>query len=273
MAVQAPGTTAGLAGRTSSRLSAWGASLALAVAFLGQIPLSAAALWTRSGRFPWPDFLRIALQCSAQALFIIITVNILVGAILAFVGAVQLVKFGAGIYVADLVGVSVVREMAAMMTAVVMAGRSGASFAAELATMQSNEEVDALAVLGLDTEAYLVVPRVLALTLTLPLLYVFACAAGLLGGLMVATEMMDLTASAYIDRTALILVPPNFVLGGMKAVSFGFLIGLTGCWYGLHAKRTAAGVGDAATRTVVTSIVWVIVLDAVFALCANAIHV
>ncbi len=223
--------------------------------------------------FPWPDFLRVTLQCSAQALLIVITVNGLVGAILAFVGAVQLNKFGAGIYVADLVGIAVVREMAAVMTAIVMAGRTGASFAAELATMQSNEEVDALKVLGMQIGSWLVLPRLLALTLVQPLLYVFGCAAGLAGGLAVATGMMNLSRTAYLDRSALVLIPSHFVLGSIKSVCFGLLIGLTGCWQGLQAGRTAAGVGEATTRAVVTSIVWVIVLDAVFALCANALGV
>ncbi len=273
MAVQVSETVTGVLAAAQARLSAWLGGPEEAITFLGRIPLSAVALCTRRARFPWPDFLRVTLQCSAQALLIVIAVNLLVGAILAFVGAVQLNKFGAGIYVADLVGISMVREMAAVMTAVVMAGRSGAAFAAELATMQSNEEVDALEVLGMDTAAWLVVPRILALTVILPLLYVFACAAGLLGGLLVATGMMNLSESAYLDRSALILITPHFAIGATKSVCFGFLIGLTGCWYGLTASRTAAGVGEATTRAVVASIVWVIVLDAVFALCAHALGV
>jgi phospholipid/cholesterol/gamma-HCH transport system permease protein len=194
-----------------------------------------------------------------------------VGAILAFVGAVQLVKFGAGIYVADLVGIAVAREMAAVMTAVVMAGRTGASYAAELATMRANEEVDALEVLGIDTMAYLVLPRILALTLVMPLLYLYGCAAGLSGGLMVATGMMNLAPSAYLDRSVEALDATQFVLGASKALCFGFLVALTACWYGLHAARTAAGVGQATTRAVVAGIVGVIALDALFAVCANAL--
>jgi phospholipid/cholesterol/gamma-HCH transport system permease protein len=266
-AAQAPHRLAQL----QSRLVAWQSSLARSLAFLGQLPLSAAALLTRRERFPLPDFTRVALQCSAQALPIVLVVNLLVGAILAFVGAVQLVKFGAGIYVADLVGIAVSREMAAVMTAVVMAGRTGASFAAELATMQANEEVDALEVLGIDTVAYLVLPRLLALTLALPLLYLYGCAAGLFGGLAVAAGMMDLAPSAYLDRSIEALNATQFVLGASKSLCFGFLVALTACWYGLHAARTAAGVGQATTRAVVAGIVGVIALDAVFAVCANAL--
>jgi phospholipid/cholesterol/gamma-HCH transport system permease protein len=257
--------------QVQARLAGWRASLALSLAFLGQVPLSAAALLARRERFPVSDFIRVTLQCSAQALLIVVVVNLLVGAILAFVGAVQLVKFGAGIYVADLVGIAVAREMAAVMTAVVMAGRTGASFAAELATMQANEEIDALEVLGIDTLAYLVLPRMLALTLVLPLLYLYGCAAGLFGGLVVAAGMMDLAPSAYLDRSIEALNATQFVLGASKSLSFGFLVALTACWYGLHAPRTAAGVGQATTRAVVAGIVGVIALDAVFAVCANAL--
>ncbi len=254
-------------------LAATAQSAAKALSFLGQVPLSSAAVLTGNARFPMKDFLRVTLQCSAQALLIVVVINLLVGAILAFVGAVQLVKFGAGIYVADLVGISVAREMAAVMTAVVMAGRTGASFAAELATMQGNEEVDALEVLGLDTVAYLVLPRVLALTLMMPLLYLYGCAAGLLGGLLVAASMMDLSPPAYLDRSVEALNATQFVLGASKSVFFGALIALTSCWYGLHAERNAVGVGVATTSAVVAGIVGVIALDALFAVIANALGV
>jgi phospholipid/cholesterol/gamma-HCH transport system permease protein len=247
------------------------ATSADAIEFLGRIPLATTTLVTARGRFALGDFLRVTLQSSAQALPIVLVINLLVGAILAFVGAVQLVKFGAGIYVADLVGIAVAREMAAVMTAVVMAGRTGASFAAELATMQTNEEIDALSVLGLDTVAYLALPRVLALTLVMPLLYLYGCAAGLMGGLLVAAGMMNLAPSAYLDRSVEALNVTQFTLGASKSLFFGFLLAMTACWYGLNAERSAAGVGQATTRAVVAGIVGVIALDAVFAVCANAL--
>ena len=250
------------------------ASLPLrAVAFLGELPLSAATLLRGKARFPWSDFVRVLMQCGGQALLIVIVVNVLVGAILAFVGAVQLVKFGAGIYVADLVGIAVAREMAAVMTAVVMAGRTGASFAAELATMQANEEVDALVVLGRDPSGYLVLPRVLALTLMMPLLYYYGCTAGLLGGLGISAGLLDISPSAYIDRSAEALNTTQFVLGASKSAVFGALVGITGCYCGLNAERNAAGVGAATTGAVVTGIVGVIALDAVFAVCSNALGI
>src|SRR6195952_11202 len=160
------------------------------VSFLGQVLISAFEALGGHWQFRMKDFGRVLADCSARAVPIVTVVNLLVGAILAFVGAVQLVKFGAGIYVADLVGIAVAREMAAIITAVVMAGRTGAAFAAELATMQANEEVDALEVLGLNAVDFLVLPRVLALLLMMPLLYVFGCVSGLLGGMVVSAGVL-----------------------------------------------------------------------------------
>jgi phospholipid/cholesterol/gamma-HCH transport system permease protein len=243
------------------------------VAFLGQVLLSAAAGLGGRWRFRAVDFSRVMADCGARALPIVTVVNVLVGAILAFVGAVQLIKFGAGIFVADLVAIAVAREMAAIITAVVIAGRTGAAFAAELATMQTNEEIDALEVLGLGAIDFLVLPRVVSLLLMMPLLYVFACLMGLVGGMLVAAGMLDISASAYLQRCADALSWAHLGLGLGKSVAFGALIGLVGCYYGLYAKRNAAGVGVATTGAVVSSIVGIIVLDAIFALCANALGI
>lgn len=244
-----------------------------AITLIGEMPLAVIRVINRSSRFPLRDFRRIAAQCSAQALPIVAVVNLLLGSILAFVGAVQLLKFGAGIYVADLVGVAVPRELAAAMTAIVMAGRTGADFAAELATMQNNEEVDALEVLGLDAIGYLVLPRVLALTLMMPLLYLYGSAFGLLGGLLVGADLLDVSYAAYFDRTVGALSYMQFALGASKSLFFGALVGLTGCYFGLHASRNAAGIGSAATSAVVIGIVGVIVVDTVFAVCANSLGI
>lgn len=243
------------------------------VQFLGQVLLAGGALLRGRARVSTRDLARASTEASARALPIVAVVNLLVGAILAFVGAVQLVKFGAGIFVADLVGIAVAREMASVITAVVMCGRTGAAFAAELATMQTNEEIDAFEVLGIDPVPYLVLPRVVALLLLMPLLFVYACLAGLLGGLVVGGSMLQLAPSAYLDRTAIVLDWSHLGLGLSKSVAFGALIGIVGCYCGLHAKRNAAGVGQATTRAVVAGIVGVIVLDAVFAVCANALGV
>lgn len=243
------------------------------VAFLGQVLITAAQALAGRSRFRLKDLGRIAADCSARAVPIVTVVNLLVGAILAFVGAVQLVKFGAGIYVADLVGIAVAREMAAIITAVVMAGRTGAAFAAEIATMQANEEVDALEVLGLSPVGFLVLPRVIALLVMMPLLYVYGCVTGLLGGMLVAAGMLQIAPAAYLERTLDALDWSHLGLGFSKSFVFGALIGMVGCYFGLYAQRNAAGVGVATTSAVVTSIVGIIVIDAVFAICANALGI
>jgi phospholipid/cholesterol/gamma-HCH transport system permease protein len=242
------------------------------VSFLGQVLLAAVGLVRGRSRISTRDLARVSTESSARALPIVTGVNLLVGSILAFVGAVQLVKFGAGIYVADLVGIAVAREMAAVITAVVMCGRTGAAFAAELATMQANEEIDAYEVLGIDPVPYLVLPRVVSLLL-LPLLYVYACLAGLVGGALVGSGMLQLAPQAYLDRTAIVLGWDHLGLGLVKCIAFGALIGIVGCYCGLHAKRNAAGVGQATTQAVVASIVGVIVVDSLFAILANALGV
>lgn len=242
------------------------------VAFFGRVLLSAAATLRHGVRFRARDLGHIMADCSARAVPIVSVVNLLVGSILAFVGAVQLVKFGAGIFVADLVGIAVAREMAAVITAVVMAGRTGAAFAAELATMQAGEEIDAFEVLGVDAVDYLVLPRVIALTLIMPLLFIYACIAGLIGGLIVATGMLGLAPLAYIDRTFDALTLTHLGLGFTKSIVFGALIALIACYCGLNARRNAAGVGLATTQAVVASIVGIIVVDAIFAVCANALE-
>lgn len=243
------------------------------VTFLGSVILALGQGVLQRWRFRLPDLARVLADCSARALLIVVLVNLLVGAILAFVGAVQLVKFGAGIFVADLVAIAVSREMAAVITAVVMCGRTGAAFAAELASMQANDEIDALEVLGLPAIDHLVVPRVLALVLMMPLLYLFGCVAGLFGGFVVGASMLQLPGPAYLDRSVTALGFDHVGLGFTKATAFGLLVALAGCYEGLHAPRTAAGVGEAATQAVVVGIVGVIALDAVFAVCAHVLGV
>ena len=219
------------------------------------------------------EVLEVIAESSTRALFIVGVVNLLMGAILAFVGAVQLRAFGVGIFVADLVGIAAVRELSPILTAVVLAGRTGAAFAARIATMQGNEEVDALTTLGVSPVEFLVLPRVAALSLAMPLLYVYACALSLLGGMLVATPLLDISATAYIVQTREGIAGANFAIGALKALMFGASVALIGCHYGLRAQRSAAGVGRATTMAVVSSIVVIIVLDAIFAICANALNI
>lgn len=251
----------------------WAGAVA-AVALIGETVLrSLAALlgrrvWTRG-----VDVLQSMREAGAGALGIVAIVNALVGGILAFVGAVQLRRFGAEIFVADLVGIAMVREMAVMMTAIVLAGRTGGAYAAQLATMQGNEEIDALKALGIPVFDYLVLPRIIALVAMLPLLYLYACVVGLLGGLVVSASVLDLTTTAYIEETRRAIAGTQFALGLAKSVAFGALVALAGCHIGLRAGRSAADVGRAATSAVVAGIIGVIALDAVFAVCANALGI
>ncbi|MGI4953169.1 MAG: MlaE family ABC transporter permease [Janthinobacterium lividum] len=206
-----------------------------------------------------------------SALLIVSVVNFLVGAILAFVGAVQLRKFAADLYVANLVGLALVREMSAVMTAIVMAGRTGGAYAARIATMQGNEEIDALTVTGIDVSEYLVLPAVLALVVTMPFLYLYGCLVGMLGGFVVAIGMLTITGSGYFAQTVGAVGLDQFVFGFGKSIAFALLIGVTSCRIGLTAGRSAADVGVAATRAVVVGIVGVIALDAVFAVIASVL--
>lgn len=243
------------------------------VNLLGHVVLLLPRFLAGRARIRRSEVLEVVAESSTRALLIVGIVNLLMGAILAFVGAVQLKMFGAGIFVANLVGIAAVRELTPILTAIVLAGRTGASFAARIATMQGNEEIDALTTLGVSPVEFLVVPRVVALSMLTPLLYVYGCAMSLLGGLCVAVPLLDISLTAYAVQTRDAVDGANFAIGGLKALMFGGLVALIGCHYGLRAGRSAADVGSATTTSVVTSIVVIIVLDAIFAVCANALGV
>lgn len=195
------------------------------------------------------------------ALGIIALTSVLVGMILAYLGAAQLQQFGAAVYVADLVAIGMLREMGALMTAVVMAGRTGAAYAAELSTMQANEEIDAIRTLGIDPLEFLVVPRVIALFLMMPLLVIFADALGILGGALVAGGM-GVTPLQYISQLETAVALNHFLVGIAKSLIFATLIALAGCQAGMSAGRNSAAVGKATTDAVVTAVVYLIIADA-----------
>ena len=269
----APAPRPGFAARVGLLAHAQAAGVKRFVDLLGEVVLLLPWFVAGRAKVRGAEVLDVIAESSTRALFIIGVVNLLMGAILAFVGAVQLRAFGVGIFVADLVGIAAVRELSPILTAVVLAGRTGASFAARIATMHGNEEIDALTTLGISPLEFLVVPRVVALSIAMPLLYVYACTLSLLGGMLVATPLLDISATAYIVQTRDAIAGANFAIGALKAVVFGASVALIGCHYGLRAARSAAGVGEATTKAVVTSIVVIIVLDALFALCANALDV
>jgi len=219
------------------------------------------------------DVLDCAWDAGIAAVPIVTVVNVLVGGILAFVGAAQLRRFGAGIYVADLIGVAVVREMAAVMTAIIMSGRTGGAYAAQIATMQGNEEIDAIRVAGIPIFDYLILPRITALTCMMPILYLYGCAVGIFGGVVVAKLTLGLNATAFVEEMRTAVDGHQFLLGLIKSVVFGAVIAFTGCRIGLRSGRSAADVGKAATNAVVVGIVCVIALDALFAVCANRLGI
>ena len=243
------------------------------VALVGDTALRGTAALAGRARTRAMDVLLLMKESGPGALVIVAIVNGLVGAILAFVGAVQFRKFGAGIYVADLVGIAVVREMAAVMTAIVMAGRTGGAYAAHIATMQGNEEIDALRTFGIPPFDFLVLPRMVALVAMMPLLYLYGCAAGLLGGYLVGVATLDVTSSAFLVELRDAVAGSEFAIGAIKSVTFGALVALAGCSIGLSSGRSAADVGRAATSAVVAGIIGVIALDALFAACANALGI
>lgn len=233
------------------------------LAFIGETVLGLAAFATARARYRRADLWIVLQQVSAGALPIVSVVAFLFGAVLAFIGSLQLRPFGAQVFVANLVGSGMALEMGALITAVVMAGRAGAAFAAQLGTMQVNEEIDALDAMGLKPIEFLVVPRVFALGLMSPLLALYADAMGILGGLAVAVSMLDLSAAAYWTQMMQFLEADQFVKGLAKSFVFGILIAMSGCLRGMQCGRSAQAVGEATTSAVVTSIVAIVIADSI----------
>lgn len=256
--------------------SAWqnaGKRLRDAIQFLGDVALGVGRLFTGRTRLRFADLWLLLEECGAKAVSIVSLTSLLTGMSIAFVGAIQLAQFGAEIFVADLVAISAVREMAPSMTAFVMAGRTGAAFAARLGTMQVNEEIDALRTLGLPPIDVLVIPRIVALVLMMPLLYIYACLLAIAGGAIVVLGTLNVSAFAYVHQTAGALDLVDFLVGGTKALAFGALIGFFGCYCGIRCGRSAAAVGEAATAAVVQSIVAIIVANMIFAVLTNVLGV
>jgi phospholipid/cholesterol/gamma-HCH transport system permease protein len=237
--------------------------------FIGEAVLACLRLVTGQARFRWVDLVLFLQECGAQALGIVTLISFLIGLILAFMGAIQLRQFGAQIYVADLVGLGMTREMGAVMTGIIMAGRTGAAFAAQLGTMQVNEEIDALQTMGIPPMEFLVLPRMLALMLMMPLLCVYADMMGMLAGLLIGTGLLDISLVEYINETRKAVRLVDFGLGLGKSVVFGALVALAGCLRGMQCGRSASAVGAAATSAVVTGIVWIIASDGLFAVLSE----
>jgi len=235
----------------------------LVLAFFGQMVVSAAGVLRSPRSANWRELPVTMERSGADAVPIIILINFLVGLAMAFQAAAQLKQFGANILVADLIGISICRELGPLMTAIVVCGRSGAAFAAELGFMQVNEEIDALRTMGFGPMRYLVLPRALALIIVVPLLALLADVAGVLGGLVVGVTNLDLTARGYLSQTARVVSLWDISSGIVKSVVFAFAVALIACQQGLATSGGAEGVGRRTTSTVVLTMFTLILLDAV----------
>jgi phospholipid/cholesterol/gamma-HCH transport system permease protein len=249
--------------RVGPRASGAIASFTETLNFLGQISFTFLKLV--KVRFRAVDLFLFIQQNGPQALPIVTLISFLVGVILAFIGAVQLRRFGAQIYVADLVGIAIVREMGAMMTGIIMAGRTGAAFAAQLGTMKVTQEIDAFTTIGLPPQEFLVFPRVIALVLMMPLLCLYADFIGVLGGAVVGVGMLDISWTTYFRETMNAITLTHLFGGLLKSTVYGVLIALSGCLRGLQCGKSSSAVGDAATSAVVTGIVAIVAACGVFA--------
>ncbi len=234
------------------------------LSFFGETTLSVARLLSGRAYFRRLDFALAVRQCGPNALGIVATISVLVGMILAFVGATELRMFGAEIYVANLVGTGMTLEMGALMTGIILAGRTGAAFAAQLGSMQVNEEIDALQTFGVSISDYLVLPRLAALVLMTPLLVVYADIMGIGGGMLVGTCMLGVSPRVFLHQALSQVTLWICAQGLIKGTSFGIVVALAGCLRGMRCGRSASAVGEAATDAVVTAIVWIVVTDAVW---------
>jgi len=243
------------------------------LAFIGEAFVAFCRFLAGRAQFQRSDLLRFIWSCGPQALPIVTLISLLVGLILAFVGAIQLLLFGAQIFVANLVAVAMVRVMGAVMAAVIMAGRTGAAFAAQLGTMQVNEEIDALKTMGISPMEFLVLPRMLALVVMMPVLCVYADVMGIIGGLIVGVGMLNLGLVEYLNQTKASLTLTYFWIGLFHSAVFGVLIALAGCLRGLQCGRSASAVGAATTSAVVTAIVAIVVATALITFALNVIGI
>jgi phospholipid/cholesterol/gamma-HCH transport system permease protein len=239
------------------------------LAFIGDAGIAFSRLLRGKAQYRRTDLGLIIQAAGVQAVPIVSLINFLVGLIIAFTGAIQMKKFGAQIYVADLVGIAMIRLMAAIMTGIVMAGRTGGAFAAQLGTMQVNEEIDALQTLGISPMEFLVLPRMVALGLMMPPLCLYANFMGILGGMVVAVWMLDIGLVQYYYETVAAVGLWNVGIGLFSGFIFGIIVALAGCMRGMQCGRSASAVGDAATSAVVTAIVGIILATAVITLLCN----
>ncbi len=241
--------------------------------FLGACTKATLHFPIKKTQFMWADLVCFMKECGPGAFSIITLITFLVGLILAFVGAIQLRLFGAQIFVADLVGIGMVRQLGAIMAAIVMAGRTGAAYAAQLGTMQVNEEIDALETMGLSPIEFLVLPRVFALVIIMPMLCIYADIMGVLGGMFVGVFMLDISPLQYYQQSIDAIRMQDFLIGIFMSFIFGILVSGAGCLRGLQCGRSSAAVGKATTSAVVTGIIWIIVSTAIVTIICDVLGI
>jgi phospholipid/cholesterol/gamma-HCH transport system permease protein len=255
-----------------SAISFWRMNLEM-IEFVGEVFVAFLKMLAGKAQFRRADLFLIIQESGAEALPIVSLISLLVGLILAFIGALQLKMFGAEIYVASVVGIGMTRVMAAVMTGVIMAGRTGASFAAQLGTMQENEEIDALITLGISPMEFLVLPRVLALSLMMPLLCLYADLISMVGGFIVGVAVLNLNFTEYYNQTQQAVTLQDVWIGLFSSAIFGVLVALAGCLRGMQSGRSASAVGEAATSAVVSSIVSITVATAIITVVCNVLGI
>jgi phospholipid/cholesterol/gamma-HCH transport system permease protein len=234
------------------------------VGFLGDLVAAVGRAVRGRARVDWRSLPVLIAQAGLDGVLIVVVLNFLLGFVMAFQTARYLDMYGANIYVADLVGISITRELAPLMTAIIIAGRSGAGYAAELGTMRVSDEIDALRTMGFAPMSYLVVPRMLALVIVAPVLTILGDVVGVAGGAVVASTTLDVPASAYLAELRDAVVPADIWTGLVKSVAFGAVIAFIGCQQGLGARGAASGVGRGTTATVVYCLFTLVVVDTLF---------
>ncbi len=236
-------------------------SLRVQIELIGDVAVSSARIARRPTIANWPAVPALLSRAGADGIPIVVVLNFLVGLVMAYQSSYQLRLYGANIYVADIVGISVTRELGPLMTAIIMAGRSGAAFAAELGTMRVSEEIDAMRTLGIAPVPYLVIPRILALAIAAPMLTMLGDVIGVLGGVVVGAASLGITPPGFLVELQAILVPSDVWTGLVKSIAFGAAIGFIGCQQGLATRGAASGVGRGTTRTVVACLFMIVIID------------
>ena len=243
------------------------------IALFGQLLLDVAFLFKHPADIPWREFTANIYKSGAQALPVTALVGFLIGITISYLSALQLKSFGADIFIVNILGISIVRELGPVLVAVLVAGRSGSAMTAQIGVMRVTEEIDALSTMGISRTIRVVLPKIIGLTVAMPLIVLWASAVALLGGMLAAMLQLDLSFSYFIESLPRALPAANLFIGLGKGLVFGFVISLVACYFGLHVKPNTESLSSNTTSAVVTAITTVILADAVFAIFTRHIGV